>query len=169
MNLSALLTAPRAHQPRLFPNRPHDAALSREILEANGPESSAACRAGLLLLNDDLDAAHELVQNLAAPTGSFWHAIIHRRDRDFGNSKYWWNRTGAHPAFPAVLQAVLKVLELETEPAALLFRDELQSAGCWLPENFVDICAALQGEPAWALNVQQAEMSALLDWCATQI
>ena len=166
MKLTELLTAPRAHQPRLFPDQPHDAALSRDILQSDG--DGAACRAGQLLFNDDLDAAHELVQNLATPTGSLWHAVIHRRDRDFGNSKYWWHRTGAHPAFDAVYQAVTQVLESESEPAAVRFRDDLTMAGRWLPERFVDICAALQGEPAWALKVQEAEMTALLYWCAAQ-
>jgi hypothetical protein len=34
---------------------------------------------------------------IESTTGSFWHAIVHRREGDFANSKYWYHRASGHP------------------------------------------------------------------------
>jgi hypothetical protein len=49
-------------------------------------------RAALLVLGDDLSESHTLVQNISTPFAAAWHAVIHRREGDFWNSKYWWRR-----------------------------------------------------------------------------
>jgi hypothetical protein len=61
-----------------------------------------ACLAGLWLRANDLDRSHRISQELATPEGSFWHAIVHRREGDYGNSKYWFRRVGRHPAFTQI-------------------------------------------------------------------
>jgi hypothetical protein len=61
-----------------------------------------ACLAGLWLRHNFLDDSHSLSQEIETPTGSFWHAILHRREGDFGNSRYWFRRMGPHPIFPAL-------------------------------------------------------------------
>lgn len=53
--------------------------------------------AGLWLLAGDLDASHEYSQAIEDRDGSFWHGIMHRREGDFGNAKYWFRRVGDHP------------------------------------------------------------------------
>jgi hypothetical protein len=62
------------------------------------PKMARACLAGLWLRFDFLEESHRISQEIDSPTGSFWHAIMHRREGDFGNSKYWWRRVGKHPA-----------------------------------------------------------------------
>lgn len=52
--------------------------------------------AGLWLLAGDLDAAHEISQSDHSSEGSFWHGIMHRREGDFSNAKYWFRRVGRH-------------------------------------------------------------------------
>jgi hypothetical protein len=54
-------------------------------------------QAGLWLLAGDLDASHAISQSDESPNGSFWHAVMHRREGDFGNAKYWFRRVGTHP------------------------------------------------------------------------
>jgi hypothetical protein len=60
-------------------------------------ECPQACRAALWLLSGDLDRSHTLSQDIATPEGSYWHGIMHRREGDYGNSKYWMRRVGNHP------------------------------------------------------------------------
>lgn len=153
--------------PALSPKNPGDEALSREILAADlfpgkSGEMVECSRAGLLLLNDDLHAAHEIVQNIKSQTGSFWHAIVHRREGDFGNARYWWNLTGQHPAFEEICDLVLhKVPDFP-------FLDELRVHLTWEPVTFTDFCQ--RGEDASLLcQVQKIEMGTLLQWCASRV
>lgn len=103
----------------LFEALPLDEAMSRLVGPANdrgsadhrnlvqlvevaaaSPELQAhpAVVAGLWLYIDELDRSHSVSQDIETPTGSFWHAIMHRREGDFSNSKYWYRRVGHHPA-----------------------------------------------------------------------
>ena len=52
--------------------------------------------AGLWLLAGELDKSHAISQASDSPAGSFWHGIMHRREGDFGNAKYWFRRVGKH-------------------------------------------------------------------------
>lgn len=54
--------------------------------------------AGLWLYVDELDRSHRISQSIHNATGSYWHAIMHRLEGDFGNSHYWLRQTGHHPA-----------------------------------------------------------------------
>ena len=56
---------------------------------------AAACLAGLWLHHNFLDESHTLSQDIDTTTGSYWHAIMHRREGDYGNAKYWLHRVGA--------------------------------------------------------------------------
>jgi hypothetical protein len=51
---------------------------------------------GLWLLAGDIDRSHTLSQDIQNREGSFLHAIMHRREGDFSNAKYWFNRVGKH-------------------------------------------------------------------------
>ena len=53
------------------------------------------CLAGLWLLHGFLDESHEISQSLKTSEGSFWHGIMHRIERDFWNSKYWYRQVGS--------------------------------------------------------------------------
>lgn len=65
---------------------------------ADRPELCAA----LWLYVDDLDRAHDLVQNSHSPTGSLLHAVMHRREGDFPNALYWYRKAGNHPALAEI-------------------------------------------------------------------
>lgn len=110
----------------LGPGAP-DTAL-RPRLAAAAASLPPACAAGLWLRFDFLDESHAVSQELATPDGSFWHAIMHRREPDARNSKYWFRKVGAHP--------VLK--QLAEQAPALGYEYTT-------PEAFVDFCERVRG------------------------
>ncbi len=73
--------------------REGDAPADRNMAEA--------CLAGLWLLHNQLDRSHRLSQEIHTPTGSLWHAIMHRREGDYDNAKYWLRQVGDHPVTPS--------------------------------------------------------------------
>lgn len=108
----------------------------------------------LLLWHDHLDASHSLSQDLHSPDGSFLHAVMHRREPDFWNSKYWWRRVGDHPAFALLGQEAAQIV-----PPA--WRDRLVANGKWDPFAFVDLVE--QGQQRELLErLQELEMKSFL-------
>src|SRR3712207_2605643 len=61
-----------------------------------------AILSGLWLWHDWLDSSHTISQDIHKPTGSFWHAIMHRREGDFSNAKYWYARCQDHPVLQSI-------------------------------------------------------------------
>ena len=125
---------------------------------------AAACLAGLWLRFDCLDESHRISQDIETPTGSYWHGIMHRREGDFGNAKYWFRRVGEHPVFEP-LGAAARELAGQRPPRAARFLAEQPG---WDPFAFVDLCqqavAAAELGPL-AVAVQQREWELLWDFC----
>jgi hypothetical protein len=123
-----------------------------------------ACRAGLWLYHNFLDESHTISQELHTPTGSYWHALMHRREPDFENAKYWFRRVGMHPVYES-LRAAAAELAADTPPDAAFLRTQT----AWEPFAFVDLCAsALVGQaPCTELccRIQRREWELLFDWC----
>ncbi len=110
-----------------------------------------AVAAGLHLLYDDLDGSHALSQTIEGRgknrNGDYWHAIMHRREPDYGNSQYWFRRVGPHPVF-AELPAVLDRVRQEFSSAMLEeWVPRLVSNGRWDPMAFVDASEAAADHP----------------------
>jgi hypothetical protein len=127
----------------------------------------AACAiAGLWLVHDELDRSHSISQNVDTPTGAFWHGVMHRREGDYSNAKYWFRRVGAHKVLD---ELAASVAELAREPDVADAQSQLAPSGGYDPFVMVDSCqAALRsGGPAaeFCLRVQQAEWELLFDFC----
>lgn len=85
--------------PPMVPSHVYNAELTAKI---NALPLHANVKAGLHLLNDDWKKAHDLVEPLDPDqTANYWHAIVHRREGDFWNSK-WWFRKIRHPLLKTV-------------------------------------------------------------------
>lgn len=41
---------------------------------------------------DDWHRAHDIVQDINTPEGSWIHAYLHRKEGDLGNASYWYHR-----------------------------------------------------------------------------
>lgn len=102
------------------------------------PELQASLLKALCLLwHDHLDAAHRLVQEVDEPDGSLLHAIMHRREGDYWNSKYWFRRAGAHPVLVSLSSRAAKLLAERDRPDLVKC---LLPTGKWDSAAFVDQC-----------------------------
>jgi hypothetical protein len=129
-------------------------------------DMARACMAGLWLLHDELDRSHTISQGIHSPTGSYWHGIMHRREPDFSNAKYWFRQVGEHPVFEP----------LQREVAALTAESDITGAAAslatqthWDPFRFVDLCqqALREGGELESLvrRAAQCEWQLLFDFC----
>jgi hypothetical protein len=167
---------------RLAPLGPGEPSLSAQarlqaltIEKAFAPHSvrddkmAAGCLAGLWLYYDFLDESHHLSQEIHTPTGSYWHGLMHRREPDFDNSKYWFRRVGHHPVFEPLHAAVLELVgsgQLHASARFLLSQPE------WDPFAFIDLCqACVNGQSPSGLlcrRIQLLEWRLLFDYCFQQ-
>lgn len=126
-----------------------------------------ACRAGLWLAFNYLDEAHTISQDLHTPEGSYWHALMHRREPDHANAAYWFRRVGVHPVFEPLSRAAADLAA--TAPAAGAFLARQQR---WDPFAFNDLCEVSHEETApchdLCRRVQRVEWELLFDYCYRQ-
>ena len=163
----------------LVPAGPRDKALNKEI-EALIPESASdaerAVKSALHLWNDSLTRSHELSQEIKSTTGSYLHGVRHRREPDYGNSKYWFHRVGVHAAFPDVRATALELLGKASSPSKELMsiRDAIEESAEWDGFRMIDWCEASDGGrmPADVTSFLEAlqlrEIAAITEYCLAQ-
>lgn len=95
--------------PSLGPEQ-RDSAMSVATVIAKVDGESALIQSAALLWHDQLDKSHDLSQDIPCADGSFLHGIMHRREPDYSNAKYWFNRVGTHPVYPEILNRVTQLV-----------------------------------------------------------
>ncbi len=132
------------------------------------PDMARALACSLWLWHDWLDESHRIAQGIHTETGSFWHAIMHRREGDFSNSKYWLARCRNHPVRRAIgnqASVVLGGMPADTRLLRLISND-------WNAEYFVDLVEENldNRDPDMAeilVVLQQLEWRVLTEYCAS--
>ena len=160
--------------PELGPGRP-DSKI-RGLLESVTPdkafahtslvdrEMARACLAGLWLHHGHLDHSHAVSQTIHSATGSYWHGIMHRREGDYPNAKYWFRRTGEHPVFPGLARSAGWWTAGSGGDA-----ERLTAGERWDPYAFVDLCrdcvSGRSDSQALCRRIQRLEWELLFDFC----
>lgn len=128
-----------------------------------------AIKSGLLLWNDALDESHTISQGLENQTGSYWHGIMHRREPDYSNAKYWFGRVGKHPIFSQLRERAIAISKETTSSSDALthIAQTIEAAENWDAYQFIDWCqAAENGNDAdvtrFLQQVQAEEIKLLL-------
>ena len=168
--------------PPLAPEKEWDAELTKQIratpttdlFDGRALKDSSLAnvvKSALLLWNDALDDSHDISQGVGSTTGSYWHGIMHRREPDYSNSKYWFARVGSHPVFPTLRARVLDILRADPSQSAQLARyaEAIEQNDNWDAPQFIDWCKDAAGHSGGEVveflqTVQVEEIKILLDY-----
>ena len=130
---------------------------------------AACCISAAWLWHDFLDQSHQISQQIETSSGSFWHAIMHRREGDYSNAKYWFRRVDGHPVYDGLASAATFVLAASEE---LPGDPPFDATGGWDPFQFVDLCQQAAGQTGTLHSVCQQltrlEWQLLFDYCFHQ-
>ncbi|MEZ5945026.1 MAG: hypothetical protein R3C18_26875 [Planctomycetaceae bacterium] len=137
-----------------------------QSLSLGNSAEAKAVRAGVLQFWDQLEPSHQQSQAVEGArrrrAPDYWHAIMHRREPDYGNSKYWFRRVGSHDLFTDLADEASDILDCSLENSADDWARDLIDGG-WDAFEFVDFCqetAANEDNPLGvaAREIQLAEM-----------
>jgi hypothetical protein len=119
-------------------------------------KSFSLVRGGLFYLLDALAEAHTIFQEAKGDLGSYWHGMVHRREGDFDNARYWFRRAGELPIFTEIHRAAANHSELMARQSN------------WDPYLFVGQCEQARfGDDGslWELMaLQRVEFDSLFDY-----
>lgn len=150
------------HRSRLEQLTPSTAFAGQDVIDRS---SADCCISGLWLLHHFLDESHRVSQDISTSSGSFWHGIMHRREGDFPNAKYWFRRVGDHPVFAELASACQQQLAEDPRGLAALPIE----GGSWDAFGFVDMCESVvrgdAGHSALCQGIARLEWQILFDHC----
>ena len=136
---------------------------SQFVPEKCSEADAVAVKAGLLLWHDAAEASHQLSQSVEGlgthQAGDYWHAILHRREPDYSNAKYWFRLVGTHSVFSELVPHAARILNgVAEEPA---WKSRLCGRGTWDPFAFVDLCETCAGHEDSSLGMAARQIQAV--------
>lgn len=156
---------------KLTPTEPLDWEIAKRVREADdatiagdkaikNATAFSMVRGGLLYAVDALDPAHRIFQDIHSDLGSYWHGMMHRREGDFDNARYWFRRAGTIPVFDAMHSEAANVSA------------DMAKQLTWDPYLFTGQCEqARYGDTELVeamAKLQRIEFDVLLDYCWRQ-
>ena len=128
------------------------------------PDSARCCISAIWLLHHFLDESHQVSQDISTSSGSYWHAIMHRREGDYSNAKYWFRRVADHPVYERLASSSQQLLEQDQLPGLLPL-----AGGRWDPFMFGDMCEDVvlhdKGNRLTCQSLSRLEWMLLFDNC----
>jgi hypothetical protein len=116
----------------------------------------ALVRGGLLYALDDLDGCHKFFQDDPSDLASYWHGMMHRREGDFDNARYWFRRAGTLPVFDSL------------HHDASQFSADVAKQLSWDPYLFTGQCEqhrfGAEDESNELVRLQQTEFDVIFDY-----
>jgi hypothetical protein len=155
----------------LVPTEPIDYSLLQRIRDADDAAISggkpiadsgmfALVRGGLFYAVDAIHEAHAIFQEAKGDLGSYWHGMMHRREGDFDNARYWFRRAGTLPFFASLQQAASE------------FSADMARQPNWDPYLLTGQCeqARFGAEEAVVecVRLQRVEFDGIFDYCWRQ-
>ena len=156
---------------KLMPSEPLSTALLLRVRAADDAAVSGAkaigdagnfalVRGGLFSAIDALDDAHAIFQDAKGDLGAYWHAMLHRREGDFENARYWYRRAGVLPCFAALHRAASE------------FSADMARQANWDPYLLTGECEqarhGAEESVAQLVRLQRVEFDGLFDYCWRQ-
>jgi hypothetical protein len=130
------------------------------------PDAARCCLSALWLWHDFLDESHSISQEVHTIDGSYWHGIMHRREPDYGNAKYWFRRVSQHAIFEPLASAAR---ELAAKAQLDRPAEFLASQAAWDAFRFIDLCEAIARDRSrcegLAREIARLEWQLLFDHC----
>jgi hypothetical protein len=156
---------------KLIPSEPLDYPLLQQLRATNDatlsdqktigkPAMFTLVRGGLFYALDAIDEAHKIFQDSPGDLGSYWHGMMHRREGDFDNARYWFRRAGTLPVFGELHRQASEysaVMARQSNWDPYLFTGECEQARFGETESLKELS-----------HLQRLEFEALFDYCWRQ-
>jgi hypothetical protein len=141
----------------------------QELSSISAQADATALKAGLLCIHDYLDESHQFSQSVQNQgihqAGDYWHHIMHRREPDYSNAKYWSRVVGYHPVLDLLPELVRPLFDSFESQTVAQWKDRLLQNNRWSLNAFVDCCA----ECECSQDQELSELARRIQWVEMQL